>query len=338
MEFRRATKAQAHARVALIGPSGSGKTYTALLFAATLGERVALIDTEHGSASKYAGEFVFDVLELDDFAPKAYVEAIEAAGAAGYDVLIIDSLSHAWAGKGGALEMVDNAAARPGVNKYTAWRDVTPWHNRLIDTIISSPCHVIATMRAKTEYVIEKDDKGATTVRKVGLAPVQRDGMEYEFDITADMDANNTLMVSKTRCPALRQATVRLPGRETAQIIKDWLTDGAAPVAPVPAFIPAPEAPAQSPADRVKAKQRGLQTDLALPSTDILAATKAFRKQFAPEAAKLDDLTDDQADAICTALEEWAFQVQGPLQDAANMAEPEANDLRAEAIAEGADA
>jgi len=311
LTFQRATKAQARARIALIGPSGSGKTYTALLFAQTLGERVALIDTEHGSASKYADVFPFDVLELTDFAPKAYVEAIEAAGAAGYDVLIIDSLSHAWAGKGGALEMVDNAAARPGSNKYTAWRDVTPWHNRLIDTIIASPCHVIATMRAKTEYVIEKDEKGNTTIRKVGLAPVQRDGMEYEFDIVADMDAGNTLMVSKTRCPALRQATVRMPGAETAEVIKAWLSDGVDAPEPPPSYVPATESMSPSPADRVRLLQRNLNTDLSLPADDIIAATKAIRKQIAPEAEKLEDLTEEQAEAICLALDEWAFNVHG---------------------------
>lgn len=334
LTFQRATKAQARARIALIGVSGSGKTFTALTFASVLGQRVALIDTEHGSASKYADEFTFDVLNLEDFAPARYVAALDAAAAAGYDVVIIDSLSHAWAGKGGALEMVDNAASRPGVNKFSAWRDVTPWHNRLIDTIIASPCHVIATMRAKTEYVVEQA-KGGTNITKVGLAPVQREGMEYEFDVVGDLTDTHTLHITKTRCRALDGQTIRLPGAETAQVIKAWLTDGAAPVAPVPAFIPAPEAPAQSPADRVKAKQRGLQTDLALPSTDILAATKAFRKQFAPEAAKLDDLTDDQADAICTALEEWAFQAQAPAEP---VADPEADAARAEAITEGVDA
>jgi len=159
--------------------------------------------------------------------------------------------------------------------------------------------------------------------------------MEYEFDITADMDANNTLMVSKTRCPALRQATVRLPGRETAQIIKDWLTDGTTPAAPTPAFTQATEAPAQTPADKVKAKQRALKTDFSFAADDIMDATKAFRKQFAPEAAKLDNLTDDQAEAICAALEEWAFQAQSMAQEAAD---PEADAARAEAIAEGADA
>ena len=334
LTFQRATKAQARARIALIGVSGSGKTFTALTFAGVLGQRIALIDTEHGSASKYADEFAFDVLNLDDFAPARYVEALEAAAAAGYDVVIIDSLSHAWAGKGGALEMVDNAASRAGANKFTAWRDVTPWHNRLIDTIIASPCHVIATMRAKTEYVVEQG-KGQTSITKVGLAPVQRDGMEYEFDVVGDLTDTHTLHVTKTRCRALDGQTIRLPGVETAQIVKAWLTDGTTPAAPTPAFTPAPEAPAQTPADKVKAKQRALKTDFSFAADDIMDATKAFRKQLAPEAAKLDNLTDDQAEAICAALEEWAFQAQAPAEP---VADPEADAARAEAIAEGADA
>ena len=110
IQFKRAVKSQAKARIGLIGPSGSGKTYTALLLAQTMGQRIAVIDTEHGSASKYADEFQFDTLELANFHPQNYIDGIKAAGQAGYDVIIIDSLSHAWAGSGGALELADKCA------------------------------------------------------------------------------------------------------------------------------------------------------------------------------------------------------------------------------------
>ena len=125
LAFQKATKRQAKLRMALIGPSGSGKTFTALTLATALGKRVGVIDTEHGSASKYADRFAFDCLNLTSFSPGTYVEAIAAAAAAGFDVLIIDSLSHAWSGKDGALEQVDKkaAASRSG-NSFTAWRDV----------------------------------------------------------------------------------------------------------------------------------------------------------------------------------------------------------------------
>src|SRR5690606_5228856 len=135
------------------------------------GGRIAVIDTENNSAALYADECEFDVLNLDTFSPEVYVEAIKAAEAAGYDVLVIDSLSHAWMGKDGALELVDKAAKRYQGNSFAAWRDVTPLHNQLVDTILQARLHVIATFRAKTEWVLETDPKtGKTQPRKVGLA------------------------------------------------------------------------------------------------------------------------------------------------------------------------
>ncbi len=228
LTFKKATKTQARLRLALIGPSGTGKTYSSLAIGTGLGGRVAVIDTEHGSASKYASDFSFDVLELDSFGPETYVEAIRAAESAEYDVIIIDSLSHAWVGKDGALEQANNVTLRQRTpNSYTAWREVTPKHNALIDAIVGSKCHVIATMRSKTEYVQEKDDRGKTVIRKVGLAPVQRDGMDFEFDIAGDMDAENNLIISKSRLPKLSGKVINKPGAEFAATIKAWLTDGA---------------------------------------------------------------------------------------------------------------
>lgn len=225
MQFKKATREQAKLRAALVGPSGSGKTYTALNIATHLGGRVAVIDTEHGSASLYAGgkPFDFDVLELTSFHPDRYTEAIIAAEKAGYDVLVIDSLSHAWQGKDGALETVDRAK-----NSFTeGWRNVTPSHNRMVDTIIGARLHVIATMRVKTEYVVEEDEKtGKKVPRKIGLAPVQRAGMEYEFGVVADLDLDHNLTVSKTRCLALDGVTVNKPGPALAATLLEWLSEG----------------------------------------------------------------------------------------------------------------
>ncbi|NMP22632.1 ATP-binding protein [Sulfobacillus harzensis] len=230
-QFHKATKKQSFLRMALIGPSGSGKTYSSLRIAQGLGQKIAVIDSERGSASKYADEFDFDVLELETFAPRDYIQAIDAAARAGYDVLIIDSLSHAWIGKGGVLEMHDAAAAQEkSGNSYTAWRTVTPEHNRLVDAMLQAPLHVIATMRSKMEYVQEKNDQGKTVIRKVGLQPIQRDGLDFEFDVVGDMDSSNTLIVTKTRCRALSQAVIREPGEaNVAQTLKAWLTDGVPP-------------------------------------------------------------------------------------------------------------
>lgn len=226
-EFTKATKAKAKARIGLVGPSGSGKTYSALAIAQGFGGKVALIDTEHGSASKYAGEFEFDTLHLDTFSPDTYCQAIQAAEQAGYDVLIIDSLSHAWSGKDGALEQVDKAAARSrSGNSFAAWRDVTPMHNRMIEAIVGSGLHIIATMRAKTDYIMEQGKNGKMSPRKVGLAPVQRDGMEYEFDVIGDLDLDHNLIVTKTRCSDLDNAVIAKPDSELGETIKTWLSDG----------------------------------------------------------------------------------------------------------------
>src|SRR3990167_4457635 len=227
--FQRATKTQARLRLALIGVSGSGKTYSALAIASALGKRIAVIDTEHGSASKYAGDpFEFDTLLLTSYHPQAYIDAIRAAEEAGYDVLVIDSFSHMWVGKGGELELKDKASSRPGENSFTAWRHITPLHNDAIDTILGSRCHVIATMRAKTEYVLEARD-GKQVPRKVGMAPVMRDGVEYEFDVAADMNLDHEMVVSKTRCPALDGQVIMKPGAQVAEILNTWLSDGTPP-------------------------------------------------------------------------------------------------------------
>lgn len=231
--FVRATKKQSRLRLALVGPSGSGKTYSALAIAAGLGKRVALLDTERGSAAKYAGLFgEFDHAELENHHPQRFIDAIAEAERAGYDVLVIDSLSHAWVGREGALELVDAAARRSKAgNSFTAWRDVTPIQNALIDAILRSRLHVIVTMRSKTEYVVEAGPNGKQVPRKVGLAPVQRDGVEYEFDVVGELDGDHSLSVTKSRCPSLTGVVVSKPGRDLAKVLTAWLEDGVQPPA-----------------------------------------------------------------------------------------------------------
>lgn len=228
MAFQKATKKQAKARIALIGPSGSGKTFSALRIAQGLGNSIAVIDTERGSASKYAHRFEFDTNEIDNYHPETYIKAIHEAEQAGYDVLIIDSLSHAWMGKDGALELVDRAAARmKSSNSFAAWRDVTPIHNKLVDTIISARLHIIATMRSKTEYVQERNEQtGKQVIRKVGTQAIQREGFEYEFDIVGDMDLDHNLIISKTRCELLDGKVYNLPSPEFGKVVLSWLSDG----------------------------------------------------------------------------------------------------------------
>jgi hypothetical protein len=230
LTFKKATRSQARLRMALVGPSGSGKTYSALNIAKYLvpGGRVAVIDTERGSASLYSDIFDFDVLELvGDYHPERFVEAIHAAEKANYDVLIIDSLSHEWFGPGGCLDLVEKLKVKYNGNQFFAWRDVTPMHNRVLDAINATPMHVIATIRAKMDYAQEKGDDGKTKITKLGLGPIQRDGAEYEFGIVGDMKLEgHTLVISKTRCPALTDMVFQLPGEDIATILRAWLNEG----------------------------------------------------------------------------------------------------------------
>lgn len=236
-QFAPATKEQSKARVALDGPSGSGKTYTALTIATALGARIAVIDTERGSARKYANEFSFDVLELAYFSPDDLVEALGAAGAAGYDVIVVDSLSHFWSGSGGMLEQVDNAAKKGfSGNSFGGWKEARPMERRMVEALVAYPGHVIVTMRAKTDYVLETNDRGKQVPKKVGMKPEQREGLEYEFDIVGSMDWENTLVVTKSRAKPLTGAVVRQPTIEFGQQIKAWLEDGTA-VEPVEDLI-----------------------------------------------------------------------------------------------------
>lgn len=232
--FKKAVKVKLNGRLALCGVSGSGKTLTALKIARGMSPtgQIAVIDSERGSASKYADMFDFNVLELDSFHPNTYIKAI--ADAKGHDVLIIDSLSHAWMGKDGALEQVDRAAARTqSKNTFAAWRDVTPLHNSLIDAILAFPGHIIVTMRSKSDYVMETNEKGRSMPVKVGLAPIQREGVEYEFDLVADMNIENTMVVTKTRDPQFRQAVISMPTEKVGEDFASWLNSGTEPQKPV---------------------------------------------------------------------------------------------------------
>jgi hypothetical protein len=223
--FHKALKTDARLRLALMGPSGAGKTLTALHLAQDLDAGpIALIDTERGSASKYADQFDFDVLELDSFHPEHYIDAIHAADQGDYGVLIIDSLSHAWAGKGGALELVDEAARKmKSSNTFAAWRDVTPLHHRLLDAILGTDLHVITTLRSKMENIQDRDEKGRTLIRKVGLQAIQREGVEYEFDVVGEMDLDHVLTITKSRCPTLADRVFPSPNGEVSAELKDWL-------------------------------------------------------------------------------------------------------------------
>lgn len=234
MAFKKASKQQSKLRMAIAGPSGSGKTFTALVAATAIadGQPVALIDTERGSASKYADLFSFDVNEIDSFSPDAFITAIREAEQGGYVVLVIDSISHEWNGTGGILEIVDHASKRmKNPNSYVAWGEGTPRHNAFVEAILRSKMHVICTMRSKEDYVQERDTNGRTVIRKMGMAPIQRDGIQYEFDVVAELDYEHTFVVTKSRCHTFSDAVIRKPDTASFTPLKTWLEDGSpAPV------------------------------------------------------------------------------------------------------------
>lgn len=249
--FKRATRKQARLRIGLLGTAGCGKTFSALRIGSELVPEhardpkknkgragIAFIDTETGSAALYAeetnpdgGAFEFDVVDLAQergkFSVENYLKAIKAAASAGYPVLIIDSLSHAWAGAGGLLEYKDKLAAKSSSgNSWTAWREVTPLHNALIDAILSYPGDVLVTMRVKMEHVQEQV-RGKTVIRKVGLQPVQRDGLEYEFTVILDIELeSHKAVVSKTRCSRIADETYVKPGKDLAAVLVEWRDQG----------------------------------------------------------------------------------------------------------------
>ena len=228
MVFQKATKEKAKLRMALTGPSGSGKTYTALTLAQYLGKKVCVVDTEGNSASKYANLFDFCTLSLTDCHPNNFIKAIDAAVAEGFDVIILDSLSHAWSGKNGLLELADREKMKL-TNQFQAWAKVAPIQNALTNKLLTAPIHILTTLRVKTAYDMQEEN-GKKRPVKIGLAPIQKEGIEYEFDVLAEMTPDNTMIISKTRCPELNGQIFNKPGKEVADILNRWLNDGAEPV------------------------------------------------------------------------------------------------------------
>ncbi len=232
--FRKAERRQAKLRLALCGPSGSGKTYSALLIAQGLAPEgpIAVIDTERGSGELYADLTAYDVAALTPpYSPARYIERIQAAEQAGYAVLIIDSLTHAWVGEGGVLELHDKAtAAQRGGNSFAAWREVTPKHNQLVDTILAAQLHVIVTLRTKTAYELVEEN-GRKKPLKVGLAPVQREGIEYEFTTVLDLAVDGHVATATKDRTRLFDGSHFVPSAATGAALRTWLELGSDPVA-----------------------------------------------------------------------------------------------------------
>lgn len=224
MKFVKAERKQAKLRLALSGPAGSGKTWSALLIAQGLGGKIAVIDTERGSASLYSHLFEFQTLQLDPpYSPERFIEAIGAAEHGGFDVLVIDSISHEWNGSGGCLEINEALAnSKFRGNTWAAWNVTTPRHRAFLDKILQTPLHVIATMRSKTETV-QGDDK---KVRKIGMKAEQREGAEYEFTTMLELEhAQHIAVATKDRTNLFTEPHVITP--DTGKRLRAWLESGA---------------------------------------------------------------------------------------------------------------
>lgn len=223
MEFTKATKNATKLRVGISGAAGSGKTFSALKIATGIGGKIAVIDTERGSASLYADKFNFDTLQIEPpYTPDKYIEAIKLAERSGYTTLIIDSLSHAWAGSGGILDIHDQIvkSSKSG-NSFTAWKEITPLQNKLLDTITGSTCHLIVNMRSKMEYIIENNGQ-YRNVRRVGMAPIQRDDLPYELSLHLELSQEHVAVASKDRTNLL-DSKCFVPSEQTGQQLIEWL-------------------------------------------------------------------------------------------------------------------
>jgi DNA helicase TIP49 (TBP-interacting protein) len=223
--FKKAEKKKSKLRLGISGPSGSGKTFSALRLAKGLGGRIAVIDTENGSASLYADQFDFDVIELSPpFLTSKFIDAIQLASKEKYDVIIVDSISHQWAGEGGLLREKEKLDTNPKSNSFANWAKMTPIHDKFVNAIIQCSTHIIVTMRSKEEYSQQRENDKTKIVR-LGLAPIQRDGLVYELTTVLDIGMNHECETSKDRTGLFVDKTFKIT-EETGNMFIDWLNSG----------------------------------------------------------------------------------------------------------------
>lgn len=225
-QLRKATRQKAKIRLGLSAVAGGGKTMSAILIAKGLSKgdlsKVAMIDTENGSGDLYAHLGDYNVLTLSaPFNPEKYIQAIKECEDAGMEVIIIDSITHEWDGKGGCLEIQSDLGGR-----YQDWKTVTPRHQAFINAILQSKCHVITTVRRKQDYDMAKSENGKTTVAKVGLKEVTREGFEYEVTTNLEIDQRHNASASKDRTGLFMGQPPFVPSEETGRKILEWCESG----------------------------------------------------------------------------------------------------------------
>ena len=220
--FKKATKKQAKLRLALFGVSGSGKTYSALRLAKGLGGSIAVIDTENHTACKYSDRFDFDVCECEKASINNIVNLLNDAS--DYDVLIIDSLTHAWD------ELLDEvnriAKTKFGGNSWSAWSEGTPKQRAFIKSLLDFKGHLIVTMRSETSWEVTENDKGKKVPVRIGTAPKQGKSIEYEFDMLMQLSQEHSALVLKDRTGKYQDECIDLIDEELGKQLGEWLSDG----------------------------------------------------------------------------------------------------------------
>lgn len=300
MAFQRASKKKAKLRAALFGPSGAGKTYTALRIATGMKQPIAVIDTEQGSASKYADRFNFDVNELATYTIESYVVAIREAAERGYGVLILDSLSHSWQE---LLAEVDRLAkSKYRGNTWSAWSEGTPKQKQLVGAILAYPGHVIATMRSKTEWTTQTGSNGKSTPTRVGLTPEAGKGIEYEFDLLLELSTEHVANVIKDRTGKFQDKTIDKPGEDFGAELMAWLNEGDDPA-------PAPEPEERKPAQfangngakpMTEAQRKRFFAIMREGGHDADTVKRWLAAEYGIESSK--EITTDNYEAICNRL------------------------------------
>lgn len=230
ISFQKAERKKSKLRLALFGAAGSGKTLSALLLASGLKSncKIAVVDTENGSAEIYADRANFDVINFSPpYTPDKFIDAIHTAEKEGYDVLIIDTISAMWSGEGGLLDIKQRIEKRGSGNSFTAWAQCTPLFNRFVDAILQSSIHIVCTMRSKAEYTIMKDPNGGIKgIAKVGTTPIQRGEIDYNFTTVFHLDRENNAVVTKDRTSMFNTTIPFKINEETGKLIAEWLNVG----------------------------------------------------------------------------------------------------------------
>lgn len=243
LQLVEAQRNMVYLKMALAAPSGGGKTMGALLIAygmikekypnltdAEIWKKITIVDTENKSGQLYVNHTIgrnrigkYLTISLGaPYTAEKYIEAIELCEENHIEVCIIDSTTHLWSGEGGLLEQQSNATKKTG-NSYTAWRDITPMHNAFVQKMLQSELHIIATLRSKQEYSQEKNEQGKTIVKKLGMEPEQRKGMEYEFTVVLDIDSDHTTTSTKDRTSLFDGKTLNKITPEVGKDIMRWL-------------------------------------------------------------------------------------------------------------------